>query len=340
METSLRLRQTLRVLAAVSVALAGGTLGFHWLLDESWFQSFYRSVVTTTLAGLDTVPASDGARLLSIALVICGLTIIAYAGAVIVEVIAGGVLTGVLAERRRERTIERLRDHFIICGYGRVGRRVAEEFRVSGERYVVLDYREDAVAAAKEHGDLLIEGDATEDEDLRRAGIEHAKGLVAASDSDADNLYIALSARSVRPDIQIVARASDEDAEKKLKLAGADRVVLPYATAGRTMANLVLKPQVTAFLDAVTTATGPDLHMAEIEMPASCVHAGKTIREIRVRHETGAIIVALRKRDGTFDTTPEPDVRIDPGDVLVGVGTAEELRRLEDLFASAEHRGS
>ena len=339
MDTSLRLRQTLRLTTAVAATLVAGTVGFHLLLDEPWFRAFYRSVVTATLAGLDTVPSSDGARVLSIVLVLAGLTIIAYAGAVIVEVIAGGVLTGVLAERRRERTIERLRDHFIICGYGRVGRRVAEEFRVSGEAYVVLDYRDDAVSAAKEHGDLVIEGNATEDEDLRRAGIEHAKGLVAASDSDADNLYIALSARSVRPDMQIVARASDEDAEKKLKLAGADRVVLPYAAAGRTMANLVLKPHVTAFLDAVTTATGPDLHLAEIEVPETCAQAGKTIRDIRIRHETGAIIVALRKRDGTFDTTPEPDVRIDPGDVLVGVGTADELRRLEDLFAPGETVG-
>jgi voltage-gated potassium channel len=339
MELSLRLRQTLRLIAAVTATVAAGTIGFHLILDEPWFQAFYRSVVTATLAGLDTVPHNDGARALSIVLVLAGLTIIAYAGAVIVEIIAGGVLTGVLAERRRERTIERLRDHFIICGYGRVGRRVAEEFQSSGEPYVVLDFREDSVHSAKAHGELLIEGNATEDEDLRRAGIERAKGLVAASDSDADNLYIALSARSVRPDIQIVARASDEDAEKKLMLAGADRVVLPYAIAGRTMANLVLKPQVTAFLDAVTTSTGPDLHMAEIEVPETCVHAGKTIREVRVRHETGAIIVALRKKDGTFDTTPEPDVRIDPGDVLVGVGTAEELRRLEDLFAAGETVG-
>ncbi|HEX7525416.1 MAG TPA: NAD(P)-binding protein, partial [Gaiellaceae bacterium] len=227
MDLSLRLRQTLRLTTAVAATLVAGTVGFHLLLDEPWFQAFYRSVVTATLAGLDTVPSSDGARALSIVLVLAGLTIIAYAGAVIVEVIAGGVLTGVLAERRRERTIERLRNHFIICGYGRVGRRVAEEFRLSGEPYVILDFREEAVSAAKEHGDLVIEGNATEDEDLRRAGIEHAKGLVAASDSDADNLYIALSARSVRPEMQIVARASDEDAEKKLKLAGADRVVLP-----------------------------------------------------------------------------------------------------------------
>ena len=336
MQPRLRVLQIGRLLAAVVLTLGAGTIGFRHILHESWLQSFYRAVVTATLTGLDTVPATNGARLLTIAMVIAGLTIIAYTGAVIVETIAGGVLSGVLAERRRERTVQRMQDHFIICGYGRVGRRVAEEFRVSGVPYVVLDYREDAVAAAKEHGDLLIEGDATEDEDLARAGIGRALGLVAASDSDADNLYIALSARAVRPDIQIVARASDESAEKKLKLAGADRVVLPYATAGRTMANLVLKPQVTAFLDAVTTATGPDLHLAEIAVRDTCPQAGRSIREIRVRHETGAIIVALRKRDGTFDTTPEPDVRIEPGDVLVGVGTADELRRLEDLFGPGE----
>jgi voltage-gated potassium channel len=328
-----RLTQITRLLGAVVVALAGGTIGFHLVLDESWFQSFYRAVITATLTGLDTVPSSNGARALSIVMVLAGLTIIAYAGAVIVEAIAGGVLTGVLAERRRERKIERLRDHFIICGYGRVGRRVAEEFRAAGVPYVVLDFNEDAVAVAKDRDELLIEGNATEDEDLRRAGLDRAKGLVAAADSDADNLYISLSARSARLDLQIVARASDEDAEKKLFLAGADRVVLPYRAAGRTMANLVLKPQVTDFLDVVTTATGPDLHLAEIEVHRTCEQAGKTIRDIRVRHETGAIIIALRKKDGTFDTTPEPDVTIDAGDVLVGVGTTDELRALEDLFA-------
>jgi voltage-gated potassium channel len=326
----------LRLLGAIGFTLLGGTVGFRATLHESWFQAFYRSTVTATLAGLDTVPPSNGARVISILLVVCGLTIIAYAGAVIVEQIAGGVLTGVLAERRRERTIERLRDHFIICGYGRVGRRVAEEFRHSGVSYVVIDFKDEAVAAAKEQDDILIEGDATEDEDLRRAGIDRAAGIVVASDDDADNLYVSLSARSMRPDIQIVARASDEDAQKKLFLAGADRVVLPYTAAGRTMANLVLRPQVMSFLDAVTTATGPDLHMAEIEVDPTCANAGKSIRDVRVRHETGAIIVALRKRDGTFDTTPEPDAVIEAGDVIVGVGTTEELQRLEDKFARQE----
>lgn len=330
------LRRIAKLLAAVAVTLAGGTIAFHETLHESWFQSVYRTAVTVTLSGLDTTPANDGSRIVSLVLVAVGVTLIAYAGAVIVEAIAGGVLTGALAERRKERTIERLHDHFIICGYGRVGRRVGEEFRAADVPYVVLDFHEDAVAAAREDGALLLEGDATRDENLRRAGLERARGLVAASDSDADNLYIVLSARSARPDLTIVARASRADAERKLTVAGANRVVLPYSTAGQVMANLVLKPQVTAFLDVVTTATGPDFQLAEIEVHRTCPAAGRTIRELRIRDETGAIVVGLRKADGTFDTTPEPDTQIEVGDVLIGVGSPDEIRALGDLFAPRE----
>jgi voltage-gated potassium channel len=333
---NVRVKQTVRVLVAVAATIAAGTIGFRLILHESWLQSAYRAIVTTTLTGLDTVPSSDAARILSIVLVVAGLTIIAYAGAVIVEAIAGGVFTGALAERRRERSIERLHDHFIICGYGRVGRRVADEFRAAGVRYVVVDVREDSLERAQEHGDLFIEGNATDDEDLRRAGVDRARGLVAASDSDTDNLFITLSARAAHPELTIVARASDEAAERKLRLAGADRVVLPYSTAGQVMANLVLRPQVTAFLAAVTTAVGPDLQLAEIEVRPSCAAAGRTIRDLRIRHETGAIVVALRKPDGSFDTTPEPDTPIEVGDVLIGVGSPNELRRLEDLFSPRE----
>jgi voltage-gated potassium channel len=336
MDPNVRPRQVTRLLVAVAVTLVAGTIAFRETLHEPWFQSFYRSVVTVTLTGLDSTPSNDSARIVSLVLVIAGVTIIAYAGAVIFESIAGGVFTGALAERRRERTIQHLRDHFIICGYGRVGRRVGEEFRAANVPYVVLDVHEEAVAAAQEDEALLIEGDATKDENLRRAGLERAQGLVAASDSDADNLYVVLSARSVRPELTIVARASGADAERKLALAGADRIVLPYTTAGQVMANLVLKPQVTAFLDAVTTATGPDLQLAEIEVRRTCAAAGRTIRDLRIRHETGAIVISVRKADGTFDTTPEPDTPIEIGDVLIGVGSPNEIRALEDLFAPSE----
>jgi voltage-gated potassium channel len=333
MEPNVRPRQVARLLIAVAVTLVVGTIAFRETLHEPWFQSFYRSVVTLTLTGLDSIPTNDSARIVSLVLVVAGVTLIAYAGAVIFESIAGGVLTGALAERRRERTIQNLHDHFIICGYGRVGQRVGEEFRAADVPYVVVDFHADAVAAAQEDAALLVEGDATHDENLRKAGLERAQGLVAASDSDADNLYVVLSARAARPNLTIVARASGADAERKLVLAGADRIVLPYTTAGRVMANLVLQPQVTAFLDIVTTATGPDLQLAEIEVRETSTAAGRTIRDLRIRHETGALVVSLRKADGSFDTTPEPDTPIEVGDVLIGVGSPDEIQALEDLFA-------
>jgi voltage-gated potassium channel len=329
-------RRVAYAITALLALIVGGSIAFHQSLNESWMQAVYRTMVTISLAGLDTVPRNDWARLVSIVLVVAGLTIFAYVAAILVEGIAGGVFTGALAERRRQRTIERLRDHYIICGYGRVGRRVAAEFREAGEKYVVLDFSEDAIAAAQEANDLFIEGSGIEDEDLRAAGLERARGLVASSDSDSDNLYITLSSRSTRPDLLIVARASDEDAAKKLLLAGADRVVQPYSTAGKEMAKLVLRPQVAAFLDIVSTSGGPELLFEEIEVKKSCREAGKTIRDLRIREQTGAMIVALRKRDGTFDTTPTPDASLDAGDVMIAAGTPEELRRLEELFAPAE----
>src|SRR4029077_20279596 len=182
MAPNVRPRQVARLLVAVAVTLVAGTIAFRETLHEGWFQSFYRSVVTVTLTGLDSIPSNDSARIVSLVLVVAGVTIIGYAGAVIFESIAGGVFTGALAERRRERTIEQLHDHFIICGYGRVGRRVAEEFRAADVPYVVLDIHEHAVAAGRGDRVLLVEGDATHDENLRKAGIERAQGLVAASD--------------------------------------------------------------------------------------------------------------------------------------------------------------
>ena len=246
------------------------------------------------------------------------------------------MIGGLWAERRRRRAIEALREHYIICGFGRVGQRVAEEFRHEGAQFVVVDYSPEAKAAAEEEEVLFIEGNGTDDDDLRSAGLERARGLVAASDDDADNLYITLSARAAKPDLLIVARASNEDASRKLKLAGADRIVQPYQAAGRVMANLLLKPQVTAFVDVVTSAGGADLRFEEIEVTEGCGQGGKTIRELEIRKATGALIVALRKRDGTFDTTPTPEAVVEVGDVLIAAGTEEELRALEDLFAPRE----
>ena len=328
-------RITLALAAAVGVIL-GGTVLFHHFTHEGWIQAFYRSVVTSSLTGLDTVPQNNSTRLISIVLVLAGLTIFAFIATILVEGIAGGIFTGAVAERRRKRAIEKLTDHYVICGYGRVGRRVGEEFREAGVPYVVLDYNEDAIERAREDGALYIEGNATNDEDLQASGVAQAKGLVASSDSDVDNLYITLSARTIRPELLIVARASDADVAEKLKRAGADRIVQPYSAAGKEMAALVLRPQVAAFLEVVSVTGGADLQYEEIVVTDACGQSGKSIRDLRIRHETGAVIVALRKQDGTFDTTPDPDAVLETGDVMIAAGSSDELRLLEALFAPRE----
>jgi voltage-gated potassium channel len=326
-------RRVLATIAAVAATLAAGTVGFRHTLDEGWYDAFYRAVVTVSLFGLDSRPEGGGAEALTLFLVFAGVAIFAYLGALIVEAITRGVVTGAIAERRRRRTIDQLRDHYIICGYGRVGRQVGDEFNDAGVTFVVLDFNPDALEEAQVKKVLYVEGNGTEDEDLAAAGLARARGLVASSDSDSDNLYITLSARNQRPNLFIVARASDADAAKKLRLAGADRVVEPYSTAGREMAKLVLKPQVAAFLDAASATGGPDLRFEEIVVDASSRQTGRSIKELDIRGRTGALIIALRKRDGTFDTTPNPDVLIEDGDVMICVGTPSELLLLEELFA-------
>jgi voltage-gated potassium channel len=322
--------------AALALVLGVGTVAFHRIMHEGWIEALYRAVVTVSLTGLDSSPPSHAAMVATIVLLLAGVAIFAYVAGTIVELIAHGVLGGAWAERRRKRTIDRMREHYVICGYGRVGQRIADELADAGVPYVVLDFTPEVLEHARDHGIPYVEGRGTEDEDLLRAGLREARGILAASDSDSDNLYIVLSARSLRPDLTIVARASDEEAEKKLRLAGADRVVQPYSSAGTEMAKLALKPQVAAFLDIVSSHGGPDMRFEEVEVTESCPQAGRSIRELRVRRETGAVIVALRKRDGSFDTTPDPDARVEAGDVMIVVGTADELRRLEELFAPTE----
>jgi voltage-gated potassium channel len=325
------------VLAFVLV-LVVGTVGFQAMLGEGWTSSFYRAVVTTTLTGLDSKPDGADAEIFTVLLLISGVAIFLYIAGSIADGIARGVLGGTFGERRRRRAIDRLRNHVIICGYGRVGRRVGAEFRAAGTTYVVIDINSEAVAAAQADGALVVHGDGTEDGELENAGIASARGLVASVDSDEKNLFITLSARAARPDLTIVARASNEAAARKLERAGANRVVQLYSTAGLHLANLVLKPQVSDFLEIVSSHGGPlpDLRFEEIVVTRECGQCGRSLRELRVQDRTGALVIALRKADGAFDVTPSGDAVVDEGDVLIGVGTMEEMRRLEDLFAPRE----
>jgi voltage-gated potassium channel len=331
-------RRFVLALAIFAAVLAVGTVGFELLLDEGWVDSFYRAVVSTTLTGLASAPESDAAKIFTVVLLFAGVAVFFYIAGVVVDVITRGVVTDVFGERRRRREIDELRDHVIICGYGRVGRSVAAEFHASETPFVVVDITPESVALAQREESPVVLGDGTEDEDLKRAGIDRARGLVASVDSDEKNLYITLSARAARPDLFIVARASSEAAAAKIRRAGANRVVQPYSRAGIQLANLVVKPQVADFLDIAATAGGPmpELRFEEIEVTPECGLAGKTIGELHVHDVTGAMIVAIRRVDGAFAATPGADERLGEGDVVIGVGTTEEMGRLESLFAGRE----
>ncbi len=327
------LRQVGIALGAFATLCAAGTIGFHLISGESLFDALYRTIITVYTAGLVAAPGTVGTKVFTIVLVVWGVGIFLYVFGLVIELAVSGAVGGAWQQRRTRRRVDALKEHYIICGYGRVGRRVARELREAGASYVVVDLNPDVLAIARARDELVVEGSGTDNDTLQVAGLDRARGLVASSDSDVDNLYITLSARAARPEIQIVARASTRDAAEKLSLAGADRVVQPYATAGQEMAKLMLRPQVAAFLEIVSTHTGPDLRFEEIVVTDACGKVGKTIRDLRIRRETGAVVIAVRRVDGTFDTTPSPDARLEDGDVLIAVGTASELQALEEIFA-------
>ena len=324
--------ERIRIAAAIVALFAAGTGGFMWALGESWHAALYRTIVTASLTGLDSTPHGIWAELLTVAIVIAGVAIFGYFAAQLFDEIAHGVLGGAWREKKRRKMIDELRDHIIVCGYGRVGRRAAEELRASAVPYVVLDHSEEAIASAETSEDLFVRGDGGNEDDLTLAGIDRARGLIVASDDDADNLYITLSAKTRRPDLTVIARASSDEAERKLMIAGATRVVTPYRAAGRVMANLMLKPQVSAFADVLTSARDPNLSFEELEVGPTCDAVGRTIGELEVAKRTGAYIVAIRKRAGRLEVRPSKDTRLEEGDVLVGIGSPDEIRRLEQLF--------
>jgi voltage-gated potassium channel len=322
-------REIAVLLVAVAVLLTGGVFGFMALLDESWHAALYRTIVTASLTGLDTTPRGLGAELLTIGVVLSGVAIFGYFAAQLFDSVAHNVFGGAWREKKRAKMIEQLRDHIILCGYGRVGRRAGEELREAGVPYVVLDFSDEALEHAREMNDHFIDGSGAEDEDLDKAGIDRARGIIVASDDDGDNLYIVLSAKARRADLNVIARASSEEAERKLKLAGADRVVTPYTTAGRVMAHMMIKPQVASFINEMTSSGGPSFE--EILVTAACGAVGRTIGDLDIGSVTGAQILAVRKANG-LEMRPSKDTVLDENDVIVGAGSAEEIAKLEHMF--------
>ncbi|MHB8792215.1 MAG: potassium channel family protein [Thermoleophilia bacterium] len=324
-----------RILALIGILLAivlAGSLGFALLEDRGALDAIFSSVELISTVGIGEAPETAAGKIMAIFLIAAGMGTLLYAFGVVIEFLVGGYLAEMLEERSMKKKISDLSGHYLICGYGRVGEQVSKEFVRSGEEFVVIDSNPESIARAREDGHPHVEGDASDDETLHRAGIVRAKGLIACVDSDADNVFVTLSARVMAPDLWIVARGNTEESHSKLEKAGADKVVSPYAIGGREMATLMLKPMVSDYLDVVTGGGELELRVEQLQLAGSSPVVGKSIRDLEIRQRTGTSVLAIRKHGEPFDTNPDPDTRLEENDILITVGTPSEIQLLEKLL--------
>jgi voltage-gated potassium channel len=325
----MRVFRNLKLIAIALVVLTFiGMAGFHYIEGWTWFDGFYMAITTFTTIGYQELhPLSHAGRVFNVGLILVGVSLVFLGIGSLTQALLEFSLRSFFGRRKMERDIDRLRDHYVICGAGRVGRSAARELARKPAPFVIVEQNETKAAHfAKDW--LMHIGDATQEQTLRQVRIERARGLVAATTTDATNLYIILTARNLNPGLKIIARASEEDAEKHLLKAGADSVVSPYSFAGQRIAQSFLRPHVVSFLDTATTHLGMDLEIGEIQVRANSEFAGKTVGNSRLRQERGVIILAIKREQG-MHFNPSPDDLIESGDCLIAMGQPAQLRQLE-----------
>jgi voltage-gated potassium channel len=329
------LRHLAYIAAALLILVVAGTLGFHFIEGWPYFDAFYMVLTTFTTIGYGEVhPLSHVGRWFNIFLIISGVSVLALLIGTLTQALLEFELHNFFGRRKMERDISRLRNHYIICGAGRVGRSVARELARKPAPFVVIEGNEVKMAKFTSEKWLTIIGDATQEHTLRQAQIEHAVGLVAATTTDATNIYIVLTARGLNPKLKIIARASEDDAEKHLLTAGADSVVSPYTFAGHRIAQTFLRPHVLDFIDSATVKLGLDLEIAQIPVPSDSRFAGQTLASSNIRSDLGVIILAIKRGDG-LHVNPSRDDMIQAGDFLIAMGEPAALRTLESAASSA-----
>src|SRR5262245_1721580 len=319
---------------ALLLLSAAGTVGFRFIEHWSWFDSFYMVVIKLSTIGYQEVhPLSHPGRVFNSVLIIAGVAMVFLMVGALTQALLEFELIKVFGKRRMEREVANLKNHYIICGAGRVGHSVARELARKPCPFVVVESDEKS-AAELDPKWLVMAGDAASEKTLREAGIERAIGLVAATTTDATNIYIVLTARSLNPRLKIIARASEEPAEKHLKTAGADVVISPYAAAGHRIAQSFLRPNVLDFLDIATARSGTlEMVIEEIRVAAQSSLAQSTVGSSRIHHEFGIMILAIRRSNGEIRFNPHADEPIRSGDYLIVMGEPSQMGKLEDLAA-------
>lgn len=319
------------VVFAVAAALVLGTVGFHLLEGWSLLDSLYVSAQTVTTVGYgDLTPQTVGGRLFATVFMMFGVGIVLYCLTTAVHSIVQSELVATFGQRRLSRRMSKLRNHFIVCGAGRVGSHLVRDLKHAGEVFIVIERDPQKVGELTDQGVAVLVRDATLEESLREAGVEHARGLAACLPDDADNVYVVLTARDLNAQLHIVARAAEEPAEVKLVRAGANRVIAPTIIGGHRMATALLKPAVSDFIDSIT-ASQLELTFEQVEVEPSSALVGRQLRDTNIRSELDIVIVSIRRSDGQMLFNPSGEATIEGGDMLIAIGHPESLMKMNKL---------
>jgi voltage-gated potassium channel len=319
------------IVSAIFLPLTIGTIGFMFIEGYSFLDALYMAVITVTTVGYFEIhPLSGTARIFNIGLILFGVSMLLLAVGVMTQTIIELEFSRYFSRRRTKRMIEQLNNHYIVCGFGRVGRGAADELRRAGVPFIVLEKSEEKVDRAMRKGYLAAMGDATIDINLREVAIDRAAGLIAALSSDADNLYLVLSAKTLNPKLKISSRVIEEEAEAKMRRAGADTVLAPYTITGSRLAQGILRPHVVQFLDFATI--GLDVGIEQVRVADNSEYISKSLRQMALRKEVGVIVLAIKRSNGEMIFNPDAEAELSGGDYLIAMGGAKELHRLEVLL--------
>ena len=330
-------RHLVLAIMAMVVVIALGTAGY--VVIEGWtiFDAFYMTVTTVATVGFQEIhPLTQTGRAFTVVLIISGVGTLFYVLGNLARLLLEGELRAIFGRYRTEGKMKTVTNHYIVCGYGRMGKRICKELSAKPLPFIVIDKNPDVIAALQREGLMAVEGDATQDDVLIRAGIERAKGVVSVVNTDTENLYIVLTARGLNKDLYIVARAGDEGSEHKLMRAGANRVSSPYHIGGMQMAQAVIRPAVMDFLELATQSEHLDLQMEELTVERGSRFDGRTPCDCGLSEDPGLILIAVKRTSGHLEFNPGPKVLLAEGDKLIVLGQPESLKRLESVIRSQE----
>lgn len=326
-------KRLLRAGIALVTLVVVGTMGYMEIAGWSFSDSLYMVYITMSTIGFAEVRELDNAGRLWTALIgIGGIGTFAYAAGSLIELAVEGTVRGYFRNRRMKNEIDKLENHYILCGYGRVGREVAQELLSESVPFIVVDRDESVVARCRAEGYLALTGSGYDDGVLESVGTRRARGLIAAVASDADNVFITLSARRINPKLYIVARYNSDESAAKLTMAGADRTLSPHYIGGRHLASLATRPSVVDFLDVVSHGGGIEFRLEEFTVPEDARFSDRSLGSLDISKQTGARVLAILKDGGKFNTNPAGRDGISPGDTLIVLGTPEQIRNMERLM--------